>query len=220
MNIFSENTKKTYKAHVDTYTRFCLFMGFPAVHATSFRVAVYAAFLARTPKASGISQYLSTVGLLHNEYGLPNPLIDNYCISSLLRGIKRVKGNSCAQKLPIMIDLLYRIWHQLNLRCSFQASFWAICLTAFFGMFRKSNLLPVSRSSFDPNKQLTKADFVFESWGVLVHMKGSKTIQFREKVVLIPFSYVPHSLCARFKLFVMLFPVYPLIWIVPKFSII
>ena len=110
-------------------------------------------------------------------------MIDNYFISSSwLRGIKRVKGNSCAQKLPIRIDLLYHIWHQLNLRCSFQASFWAICLTAFFVMFHKSNFLPISRSSFDPNKQLTKADFVFES-----------SIQFREKVVLIPFSYVPHS---------------------------
>ena len=60
-------------------------------------------------------------------------------------------------------------------------------------MFRKSNLLPVSQSSFDPNRQLTEADFVFESWGVLVHMKWSKTIQFREKAVQIPFSYVPHS---------------------------
>ena len=60
-------------------------------------------------------------------------------------------------------------------------------------MFHKSNLLPVSQSSFDPNRQLTEADFVFESWGVLVHMKWSKTIQFRERVVQIPFSYVSYS---------------------------
>ena len=75
LNIFSESTKKTYKVHIDTtYTRFCLFMCFPSVPATSFRIALYAAFIARTHKASSISQYLSTIGLLHKEYGVLNPL--------------------------------------------------------------------------------------------------------------------------------------------------
>ena len=168
-------------------------MGFPAVPATSYRICLYAAFLACTHKASSISQYISTIGLLHKEYGLPNPLTDNYFVSSLLRGIKRVKGNSCAEKLPITIHMLFCIWCTLNLCCSFHDSDWAACFTAFFGMFRKSNLLPYSASSFDSNKQLTKADFTFKSWGVLVYMKWSKTIQFRDRAVLIPFSFIPDS---------------------------
>ena len=40
MYIFSENSKKTYKVHIDTYTRCCLFMGFPAVPATSYRICL------------------------------------------------------------------------------------------------------------------------------------------------------------------------------------
>ena len=90
--------------------------------------------------------------------------------------------------------MLFRIWRILNLRCSLHASVWAVCLTAFFGMFRKSNLLPYSASGFDSNTQLTKADFTFKSCrGVLVHMKWSKAIQFRDRAVLIPFSFIPDS---------------------------
>ena len=117
---------------MDTCTQFCLFMGFPAVPATSFCIALFATFLAGTHKASSNFQYLSIISLHHKEYDLPNPLIDNYCISSLRRGIKHAKGNSCAQKLPITIDSLYPIGHQLDLHSSFQASFWAIRFTAFF----------------------------------------------------------------------------------------
>ena len=40
------------------------------------------------------------------------------------------------------IDILSFIHFQLNLRDSNQASFWAIWLVSFFGLFRKSNLFP------------------------------------------------------------------------------
>ena len=51
-------------------------------------------------------------------------------------------------------------------------------------MFRKSHLLNKG-GSFDPGKQLTKADFPFFPGGALIRVRWSKTIQFRE-VVQIP----------------------------------
>ena len=60
-------------------------------------------------------------------------------------------------------------------------------------MFRKSHLLPVSTSSFDPRKQLTKADFKIFPWGVLITIRCSKTIQFRERIVEIPLLCIPRS---------------------------
>ena len=77
--------------------------------------------------------------------------------------------------------------------CSVDASFWAICLIAFFGMFRKSHLLPTSTKSFNPAKQLTKEDFRFYPWGILLTIRWSKTIQFRERVVQIPLPRIPNS---------------------------
>ena len=49
-------------------------------------------------------------------------------------------------------------------------------------MFRKSHLLPMSPTSFDPRKQLTKADFKIFPRGVLTNIRWSNTIQYRRRV--------------------------------------
>ena len=70
-----------------------------------------------------MKQYVGTIGLLHKELGLENPLTDNYFVKSLFRGIKRVKGDSQVQKLPITIDILIRIFKMINFNSSFESSF-------------------------------------------------------------------------------------------------
>ena len=83
--------------------------------------------------------------------------------------------------------MLLQLHDRLNLESSIEASFWAICLVAFYGMFRKSHLLPKSPTSFDPRKQLTKADFKVFPRGVLTNIHWSNTIQYRGRVeILLP----------------------------------
>ena len=134
---------------------------------------------------------------MHKEFSLPNPIQDNSVVKSLLQGIKRVKGGEVNQKLPITPEILLGIRSKLNLRHSFDASFWAVCLVAFYGLFRKSHLLSTSNQLFDPTKQFTLGDFTFHPWGLLLKVVWSKTIQFRERVVYIPIPRIPNSpLCA------------------------
>ena len=102
-------------------------------------------------------------------------------------------GGAPQQKLPINIDILRGLRQQLNLTYSVACSFWAICLVAFLGMFRKSHLLVTGASSFNSAQQFTKSDFTFFPWGALVRVRWSKTIQFRERVISIPISWVPGS---------------------------
>ena len=52
----------------------------------------YAAFLARSLKPQSLCGYLNIIGILHKEFGFPNPLIDNWPLKSLLTGIKRAVG--------------------------------------------------------------------------------------------------------------------------------
>ena len=61
-------------------------------------------------------------------------------------------------------------------------------------MFRKSHLLPTVSSSFNPKKQLTKSDFKIYLGRSCYHIRWSKTIQFRERVVDIPLPRIPGSL--------------------------
>ena len=161
-------------------------MNIPPVPASSHTICLYAAFLARSLKFSSIPQYLNIIGLLHKEFGLANPLADNWHISSLLTGIKRVLGNERQQKLPVTPGLLLKIFEVLNPAYSVDASFWAICLVAFYGMFRKSHLLVQGLSQFNADRQFIKSDFRFFPWGAIVLVRWSKTIQFRERCISIP----------------------------------
>ena len=46
---------------------------------------------------------------------------------------------------------------------------------------------------FTSDKQFYKSDFQYFSWGVLVHVRWSKTIQFWDRKVCIPVSCIPNS---------------------------
>ena len=98
-----------------------------------------------------------------------------------------------SQKHPISPSMLLQLHDWLHLESSFKLSFQAICFVAIFGIFRKSHLLPMSPTSFDPRKQLTKADFKIFPWLVPIDICLSKTIQIREHVLEIPLPHIPCS---------------------------
>ena len=154
---------------------------------------MYAAYLARFLVPSSVCIYLNFVGILHKEYGLNNPLLDNWTLSTVLRGIKREKGVPPVPKLPITHDILSFIHSQLNLRDSKQASFWAICLVSFFGLFRKSYLLPPSPKEFSRGTYLTRSDFTFRDSTLLIQVRWSKTIQFGQRIVTVSLVALPSS---------------------------
>jgi len=175
------------------YLRFCHYMGYQPVSAQSDHVLQYAAFLARTLKAPSVRSYFNIIGILHKEFGLSNPLLNNWPLKSFLTGLNREKGLAPTQKQPITPDILTNLHSRLNLTNSLEASFWAICLVAFYGMFRKSHLLPININQFNPAKQLTKDDIRIFEWGTLLVICWSKMIQFRERIVEIPLPRIPES---------------------------
>ena len=66
-------------------------------------------------KVSSIKNYLGVISLLHKEFGLHNPLTDNWPLKSLLLSIKWVKGGEVAEKLPITPNILSGIYSKLNM---------------------------------------------------------------------------------------------------------
>ena len=78
-------------------------MGCTAVPASTNTICFYATFLARTLKFNSIRNYLNIIGVLHKEFGLPNPLLDNWAVKSLLTGVKHVKGNAVKQSFLLLL---------------------------------------------------------------------------------------------------------------------
>ena len=191
--VFSENTKRSYRTHQKTYYKFCEILDVPTVPAQTSTLCLYAAYLARFLLPQSVSLYINFIGLLHRECGLPNPFSDNWVLSSVIKGIKRTLGVPPTPRLPITVPLLLRIRSRLNLNCSKHASFWAICLVAFFGLFRKAHLLPESEATFTATKMFTRSDFLCYDGYIYINVRWSKTIQLGQRTITVPLVAAPSS---------------------------
>ena len=81
---FAESTAKTYKTQQLVYLRFCSAMDIRPVPISVTDLGRYIAFLAPRLCFSSVRQYLNAVRLMHLEAGLPNPLINNWYVTSII----------------------------------------------------------------------------------------------------------------------------------------
>jgi hypothetical protein len=187
LSAFSDNTKRSYKSQLYCYIRFCLHFGLIAVPATSTTLCTYSSFLARTLSASSIPCYLNVIRILHIEAGYDNPLAKNWGLTLVKRGIVRVKGVPPNQKLPISVPLLLDLFRFLDVELACDLAFWFACLLAFYGLMRKSTLLP--KSAGVDCKCVCREDIAdLDLSGFLLRIKHTKTVQFGQKVLSIPFA--------------------------------
>jgi len=98
-----------------------------------------------------------------------------------LKGVKRDKGSSEKQKLAMTPHILLRMKSQFNLNEPRDIVFWEACIVAFYGLSRKSNLLPTSGSSYNKLKRLSKNSLYITPHGYSLTVLWSKTIQYRER---------------------------------------
>ena len=191
---FAESTKKAYKVHLKAYMTFCQSIQVCPVPASSDTLVKYAAFLARSLKYTSVRQYLNIVRILHLEWGLENPMKDNFSLNCVLKGIRRGLGDSQCRKLPITPELLLKILSKLDLSSAFDCSVWATCLLMFFGMLRRSNVLCPSIRKFLKDKHLSRNDFTFTENSMRLTIRWSKVIQFKDRAVVIEFPRMPGNI--------------------------
>ena len=135
------------------------------------------------------------IRLAHLELGLPNPLQDNWMLSSLLKGMKRGKQGGDS-KAPFTPDHLSKIKETLNLHCMEDRQFWAAALACFFGLLRISSVTVKGEKYWEQNYYLQRSDAKLTSRGMVLCIKLSKTNQFRDRVQETPLPLLSgHRLC-------------------------
>ena len=103
-----------------------------------------------------------------------------------LKGLRAQLSRPVRQKLPFSIVHLCTFYELFDMYDVMHLSCWCAMLLAFFGCFRLSNLVPLSKNKFDPLKHLTRDDIKFEKGILLVYYKWSKTNQNSDKVSWVP----------------------------------
>ena len=137
---------------------------------------------------------------MHLEAGHSKPFHNSWHVYTLLKDTKRFFGASHKKKLPITTAILLKDG-LVDLSSSLDVTFWACCLVAFFSLFRKSNQLVKSMSSFDPSIHLCRKDALFSVDGVSLTVRWSKPMQYKQRVQHIRLPRIPSSpLCPAYAL--------------------
>ena len=178
----SPSTKAAYRTHLRSYLDFCNIYGYNPVPASPWVVCQYMAHLAQRLKYKSVKQYVNIIRIIHRDCGYPDPLSNNAFATTVLKGIRRIKGDSVHRMLPMTVSILRRMRGRLDLTKSSNCTYWAACLIAFYGMFRLSSIFPPIA------KKTTIGDVLLYKWGIVITFTYSKTVQFQQRQ---PFISLP-----------------------------
>lgn len=184
---YQPSTLKNIRSQALIYSRFCDYYGFQMFPATAWQLVRYARYIANTVTSyETVQNYLSGVRKLHQLAGYTVPGPDEPNIRHLLRAIKQELSHPIRQAEPMTVDVLRQIYNKIDLDNGFDIVCYTALLVGFYLFLRKSNLVPDSKNSFNPQKQLTRADVQIGKNMVLIIVRWSKTIQYKEKELLLP----------------------------------
>ena len=93
----------------------------------------------------------------------------------MLRRIEKINGKPKKQTPPITPFKLRQIHKVLDFKSKFELTMWALFLTSFFLMLRKSNVTPASQKDWE--KIPKRSDFVRGASGYVVSIRCTKALQ-------------------------------------------
>ena len=155
----------------------------------SERVALYATWLARDMTYRSVINYLSGLSNFLRQQGGRGIEYGNYSVAATIKGIRRDKGDAPRRAPPLLPVMLIKIFGGLTTNMGHNA--WrAAVLCSFRALLRKCQVT-------ESESALVRGDFKMHEWGMIIKVRRSKTIQFRERTLEIPVARCENKqLCA------------------------
>ena len=190
---YASSTQKTRSVQVHAYISFCETFedSIEPYPCNDDQVCLYMTFLARRLCYSSIRNYLSALCNHLKDLGCTPIDYKSHKIKKCMTGIRRIKGDGTKQAAPLLPAGLLRLFAMLQPTLGHTAVR-AAMLLSFRGLLRKAHVT-LSDAAF------ARRDVSFQPWGLLISVRKSKTIQFKEKVHKIPVAKVANrDLCAYY----------------------
>lgn len=185
----AESSWRTRRSQWKHYVTFCEDLIIAPLPASPELLCLYIAYMARSFKYIIIVNYISAVRVLHRCYAYEPVGSENFLVKSTLLGAKRLLGDEQFSSDPLLPKHLCMIYKTLNVGKIEDLVFWTAVITCFRGLLRKSSVCQGSNC-------MTRSEITFKNWGALISIRKSKTIQFKERVHVIPVARVKGLLCA------------------------
>ena len=183
---FAKNSLKNVVSNIRTYIFFILFFRLPLLPTASVDLCRFLELLALTCGYGHLKNVLSSVKYLHEAYGYEFPSND-FNLDTTLQGLKRRLAKTPFFVMPITPRILVQLYEHLDMSKTSDLALWCSFLVAFYGLFRKANVVPES-GQIDPKQTLTRNHIMLDRDNkvVYIHVTFSKTIQFCQRDLFIP----------------------------------
>lgn len=142
-------------------------------------ICLYITYLCDQVKYSTICNYVSSVWSLHEHMGVCPSAKGAFLVRCTLRGARRLLGDNVLTADPLLPEHLVQIYSTLDHHKLSDLIFWTALVLGFRCLLRKGHF------TISPH-MLKGSDIKFTTFGMVVTLRSSKTIQFSERSVVIP----------------------------------
>lgn len=179
---YRPGTKQNLKTQISVYYTFCEKFGLQELPADGKQLARFAVYLYKYIglKPESINNYLSGVKTLHGLLEIPLTSVDNIFHQAIMKGIKSNNKRPKRQAEAITPQILKIISGRVVHSDYVGLVTWVATLIGFHCLLQASNLTARSAPA------LLRKDFRMHKNILLVHIKWTKTNQYREQKLLIP----------------------------------
>ena len=180
----AEGTRANRRTHNNAYLRFCDSYYIKPYPATDWQLVQFVQYLfseeSKTPDT--VQNYVSSVRVIHRLAGLPVPDANQIHYAMLTDGMKRENKRPVRQAEAVDHQTLKLIFQQVDLKDELQAVTWTAILVGFNLVLRVSNLGPVARNKFDPDKNLIRGDFMIRKGFPSLGIQWAKNNQYKNHI--------------------------------------
>ena len=194
LQAYAPGSLRNRATQIRAYALFALHANVSVLPVTVNNLCRYLVFLSRSIKSyQTLKNYLDGVKFYQTSHGYPTDVFNHHSVKLTMRALRKRLRTMPQQKLPITVDILLAMHQQMDMTNIVHIVVWAAFLVAFFGFLRKANVVPPRAQDFNANEHLSRSSFSKDHKGYIATLFKTKTNQFTERVLQIPFLPIPGS---------------------------
>ena len=129
----------------------------------------------------------------HLYLGMDTSSFNSFYLRTLPAWLRHTNMYMVKQAVRMTPQVLEKIYHKLKFKLEVDLVFWSALITAFFLLFRKSNLLPNKKCGFKRKRWLCRDNIMFTDENVIVGIRWTKNKQSGNELFTFPLPIIPGS---------------------------
>ena len=196
---YRPKTTRNYRSKSNVYYKYCQLHRLPPYPVTEWNMIRFTRYIANgVTSYETVKAYVSAIKTCHNLSGIPFPT-DVSMLRHHLRALKKELAMPVKKATPMTPEWLIKMYTKVDKQSMKEITCYAGLVVGFTLFLRKSNLVPDTQATFNPQEQLTRGHVGTLGMVTVVNITWHKSNQYRKRDLLLPVIPSKHQqICAEF----------------------